>query len=298
MWSKQKNPNREAPSLFITLAAPLEPPGLQDQPNFAAKLGVTAYFFLLRGKEARTLLKKQLERFKPAKEEGSETWKVTLTHSKTDPLILGQLPHGGSWSGFSSNPFLSEVLNFYLQAFLGNDYPSDLPLFPQVDPIAAPADPNNSWSRRVPGHPGKSWLLHPVETISSGKKRDGFLTQSDSVNKWLKTVLAKIDVYSHHTMHSLRVGAATEALALGAPISQIKKMGHWKSMAVMTYALDNLASIEETTRQFGKKEFSMPAGIIDMKDKISKLLEENEDGGGDDENGEKALCAGSSIPAP
>ena len=72
-------------------------------------LCVTTYFFLLRGKEARTLQKNQLERLKPS-EKGEETWRVTLTHSKTDPLILGQLPHGGSWSGFSSNTFLLLVL--------------------------------------------------------------------------------------------------------------------------------------------------------------------------------------------
>ena len=35
-----------------------------------------------------------------------------------------------------------------------------------------------------------------------------------------------------------------------------------------------------------------------MKDRISKMLEENEDGDGDDENGEKPRSAGSSSPAP
>ena len=69
-------------------------------------------------------------------------------------------------------------------------------------------------------------------------------------------------------------------------------------MAVLTYALDNLSSIEETTRQFGKKDFSLPGGIIDVKDRISKLLEENEDGDGDDENGEKPRSTGSSSSAP
>ena len=48
-------------------------------------------------------------------------------------------------------------------------------------------------------------------------------------------------------MHSLRVGSATEALYLGASISQIKRMGHWKSLAVLTYAVESLSSIEETT---------------------------------------------------
>ncbi len=260
--------------------------------NFA--LCCVTFFFMLRGGESRILKRQQLELIKP---EGTQTWKVTLDHSKSDPLILGRPPEGGSWSGFCSNVLLSEVLSFYFKVFLGNDYPPELPLFPQVEVWRCAHNPSDKFSRRAPGAPNTSWKLLPLESTAGGKRKGGPLTTSDPINRWLKETLPKIGITTHHTMHSLR-GAAPEALALGATIPQIKQMGHWKSLAVLTYAVETLTGIEDKTRAFGSKEFQTVGGLIEVnvRDKINTwLADEN----GEDENGERSSRSGpSTSPSP
>ena len=229
------------------------------------------YFFMLRGGESRVLRRNQLELLKEA---DGEVWKVTLDSSKTDPPILGMAPPGGSWEGYSSNSLLSKVINIYLNKFLGDSYPPELPLFPQVEIVRSPRDENNPFSRRAIGNPSLSWLLRPHPDA----KRAGHLTTSDSVNKWLGEVLPKVGVSTHHTMHSLRVGSATEALSLGASLSQIKRMGHWKSLAVLTYAAETLSSIVQTTQQFGSREIHSLGGVVDVKSKVKDFLGLDADG--------------------
>ena len=257
-------------------------------------LCVTTYFFMLRGCESRQLKRNQLQLLK--KEGGEEVWKVTLEYSKSDPLILGSPPPGGSWEGFTSNTFFSKVMSVYLFTFLGLEYPVELPLFPQFDVIHSPKDPQNPFSRRAPGKSGESWLLHPLETRSGGKVRAGYLTTSDTVNKWLKITLRAVGVESHHTMHSLRVGAATEALSLGAPLSQIKIMGHWKSLAVLTYAAESLSSITATTKLFGSKELRSLGPVVDAKEKPPEMVSD-EDGDVDADGGPAQSLLSLSPPA-
>ena len=256
-------------------------------------LCVVTYFFMLRGGESRILRRNQLELIR--EKDGEQTWKISLDHSKSDPPALGVSTPGGSWSGFTSNRFFSSVITHYLEAFLGPSYPPHLPLFPQVDIRHVPHDPSNAFSRRAPCSPSTSWLLHPVETSSGGKMRAGHLTTSDSVNKWLKLSLKKVGIETHHTMHSLRVGSATEALYLGASISQIKRMGHWKSLAVLTYAVESLSSIEETTKLFGGKELTSLGSVVSIKERIRELLEDDEDG---DVNGNGGCQEASASPPP
>ena len=259
--------------------------------NFA--LCVTTYFFMLRGGESRMLRRNQLELLKTHE---PQTWRVTLDHSKSDPLVLGKPPPGGSWTGFCSNAFFSEVMDYYLKSFLSSPYPDHLPLFPQVETQTKPHNPADQFSRKAPGAPHLSWRIIPVETFVAGKKKGGFLTTSDRVNKWLKEKLPKIHISTHHTMHSLRVGAATEALSLGASLSQIQAMGHWKSMAVLTYAVDSLSSIEEMTRAFGSKDLVAVNGVIDVKQKIERFLKDDEDGENEDGDDSKGTVPPSLSP--
>ena len=107
--------------------------------------------------------------------------------------------------------------------------------------------------------------------------------------------LKKGGIETHHTMHSLRVGSATEALYLGASISQIKRMGHWKSLAVLTYAVESLSSIEETTKLFGGKELTSLGSVVSIKERIRELLEDDEDG---DVNGNGGCQEASASPPP
>ena len=239
-------------------------------------LCVLTYFFMLRGGEARPLRRNQLTLIK---KQPDEVWKLTLDHSKSDPLILDCPPPGGSWTGYTSNKFFSTVMNSYLEVFLGPNYPAELPLFPQVTVVQTPPESTDPFSRRAISAPRSSWLLEPMPTCHGGKTRQGYLTTSDPVNKWLARTLPKISVDTHHTMHSLRVGAATEALSLGTPLSQIKQMGHWKSLAVLTYAVETLTSITDTTKQFGAQELRSFGSVVEVK-ADDQGLDEDGDGNG------------------
>ena len=256
-------------------------------------LCATTYFFMLRGGEARILRRNQLEIIQEVRDE--TTWRVTLDSSKSDPAPIGGPPPGGSWEGYTSNPLFSSVMKYYLESFLSQDYPAHLPLFPQVEITKVPQSKTDPFSRKAPGVPSSCWHLLPLAFAKGGKEVGGHLTTSDPVNKWLKEVLPLIGVHSHHTMHSLRVGAATEALSLGAPISQIKKMGHWKSLAVLTYAADELTSIVNTTKLFGSKEISyVGPGVVEARNRMQKFI----DGDGVlDGDGENSVASSSSSSA-
>ena len=101
-----------------------------------------------------------------------------------------------------------------------------------------------------------------------GKTRQGYWTTSDPVNKWLARTI---------TPCTVRVGAATEALSLGTTLSQIKQMGHWKSLAVLTYAV--VTSITDTTKKFGAQELCSFGSVVEVK-ADDQGLDEDGDGNG------------------
>ena len=64
-------------------------------------------------------------------------------------------------------------------------------------------------------------------------------------------------------------------------------MGHWRSLAVLIYASDTLASIEKTTSLFGSTKFRLSGGRVDSErilDEFKELVKT--DGNGEDEDGE------------
>ena len=67
-------------------------------------------------------------------------------------------------------------------------------------------------------------------------------------------------------------------------------------MAVLTYAVDSLSSIEEMTRAFGSKDLVAVNGVIDVKQKIERFLKDDEDGENEDGDDSKGTVPPSLSP--